>query len=147
MEISGKERSFRELYSIKEFIYKPSIEYQSLKLTAELRITRKESRKFFFGKFEINKKLFLFLARFPFLKKLPRKVLYTVIFLKIFEAQAHSFSSLSTRDLSCDLVGMNNSLETLSQTIHTFMTLSASCLYENSLFVGFLYNNNIPDKY
>ena len=33
---------FREIYSIKEFIFHPHIAYQSYKLTAELHLTRKE---------------------------------------------------------------------------------------------------------
>ena len=33
---------FREIYSIKEFIFDPHIAYQSYKLTAELHLTRKE---------------------------------------------------------------------------------------------------------
>ena len=46
---------FRETYSIKEFTFEPSIEYQSFKHTAELDLTREEIL-FIFRKFEVNKK-------------------------------------------------------------------------------------------
>ena len=46
---------FRETYSIKEFNFEPSVEYQSFKLIAELQLTMKEV--FYFRKFGVNKKV------------------------------------------------------------------------------------------
>ena len=63
---------------------------------------------------------------------------------------SHSFSWLSTRDLSCEVVEVNDSLEIFFHTIHTLLTLGlnlcASCLYGNSFLFSSKYNNYIPDK-
>ena len=85
---------FRETYSIKEFIFDPHIAYQSYKLTDELHLTRKEIL-FILENLKLIKKcrmiifqrLFLFPTQLPNLSKLPSKILYSSIFLKIFKVQ------------------------------------------------------------
>ena len=84
---------FRETYSIKEFTFDSHIAYQSYKLTAELHLTRKEilfileNLKLIKNRTIIFQRLFLFHIQLPNLLKLPSKVLYSSIFLKIFKVQ------------------------------------------------------------
>ena len=84
---------FRETYSNKELIFDPHIAYQSYNLTAELHLTRKEIL-FILENLKLKKKSYdnisntlLFPTQLPNLSKLPSKVLYSSIFLKIFKVQ------------------------------------------------------------
>ena len=80
---------FRETYEIKEFTFNPHIAYQSYKLTAELHLTRKEilfilkNLKLIKKSYDIISMTFYSLPNSN-LSKLPSKVLYSSISLKIF---------------------------------------------------------------
>ena len=82
---------FRETYSIKEKTFEPSFEYQSVKLTAELHLTRKEF-VFNLEKLKLKKKLLyhnisktLFISNpIPKFVKTPQQIFFYFQFIKDF---------------------------------------------------------------
>ena len=85
---------FREIYSIKEFTCDPHIACQSFKFTAELHLLRKEiliileNLKIIKKSYDnISKSIFIPYPIPKFVKKIPSKILYSFISLRIFKIQ------------------------------------------------------------
>ena len=86
-----KKGLFRETYSIKDFSFEPSIEYQSFKLTADLHMTRNKilfilkRSNFIKHLFDIISEALFIRFRLPILLNFPSRVLCSSTFKKGFQ--------------------------------------------------------------
>ena len=107
---------FRETYSIKEFTCDPHIACQSFKLTVELHLTRKEIL-FILDNLKIIKKSYDNISKSLFIiypipkfvkKKIPSKILYSFISLRIFKVKNPAWFGLESDFQSFALKNSSN---------------------------------------